>query len=96
MHFARGTPCTLIRPTGEVLQGQPSGKVQEGVQRCALRAIMALSQQRDMHEALTEAGIPDLLQVWPLRCAFCCMLNAVAIHVESTPRTIQTVGWPQC
>lgn len=48
------TPC---------LQGLPSGKVQEGVQRCALRAIHSLAQQREMHEALVQAGIPDLLQV---------------------------------
>ena len=50
------------------LQGQPSGKVQEGVQRCALRAILALSHQRDLHEALTQARIPDLLQVLPRPC----------------------------
>ena len=36
--------------------------MQQGVQRCALRAIHLLSQQRDMHQAMVEAGIPPLLQ----------------------------------
>ena len=44
------------------VQGTSQG-VQRGVQNCALRAIHALAEQKDLHQALGVAGVPELLEV---------------------------------
>ena len=48
--------------TIKYVQGTSQG-VQRGVQKCALRAIHALAEQKDLHQALGVAGVPELLEV---------------------------------